>query len=106
MSLNAESNTPTLATPSSSATATRGIPMTVFQDNASAFATKQPEAIDMERRSAVRRALKLIGEGRRGRAEYELARSVMHQARVAGLKTWPIGPSCPCGGHRCAGCPS
>jgi len=42
-------------------------------------------AIRAARRAGVTRALELIKAGRSGRAEYELGRSVMAQARMAGL---------------------
>lgn len=74
---------------------------TVFQANAGAFATTPEQAIDAERNAAVRRASALIVEGKPGRAQYELARSVVRQARIAGLGTQDIGPTCPCG-RRCA----
>lgn len=73
--------------------------MSVFTENAAAFATQQPAAIDMERRDATRRAAVLIVEGKPGRARYELARSVIRQARIAGLGTQPIEPTCPCEGR-------
>lgn len=73
--------------------------MSVFTENAASFATQQPAAIDMERRQAVRKAAGLIVEGRPGRARYELARSVMRQARIAGLGTQPVEPVCPCEGR-------
>ncbi|WP_154402720.1 hypothetical protein [Nocardioides speluncae] len=59
--------------------------MSVWSDNASAFATHPEEAIDQERRSAVRDALALIGEGDPGRAEWRLVRSFRRQARLAGI---------------------
>lgn len=72
---------------------------TIWQDNAAAFATQQPAAIDMERRAAVRKALQLIVDGQPGRARYELARSVVRQNRIAGGGTVDIHPGCPCGGR-------
>ncbi|GAB2762826.1 hypothetical protein [Nocardioides pakistanensis] len=75
--------------------------MSVFTDNAAAFATTQVDAIDHERRTATRKAAALIVAGKTGRAQYELARSVIRQARIAGLGTPEIGPTCPCGGRRC-----
>lgn len=77
--------------------------MSVFSDNAAAFATTQPAAIDAERRDAARRAAALLVEGQPGRARYELARSVIRQARIAGLGTHVVEPTCPCG--RAGGCP-
>lgn len=74
---------------------------TLFQDNAAEFATTPEQAIDFERNSARRKAIALIAEGRTGRAQYELARSVIRQARIAGLGTQEIAPACPCGGSRC-----
>lgn len=73
--------------------------MSVFTENAAAFATQQPAAIDMERRDAARRAAALIVDGKPGRARYELARSVMRQARIAGLGTHAVEPVCPCEGR-------
>lgn len=102
LSLNAHGTPLTLAT-THDRTDNGGTTMTIFQSNASAFATEQPAAIDMERRSAVRLAAQLIVQGKPGRAQYEIARSVVRQARIAGLGTQHIAPSCPCG--RIEGCP-
>lgn len=71
----------------------------VFSDQASAVATTADTAIDQERRSARALATQLILDGRPGRAQYELARSVVRQARIAGLGTQEIAPACPCGGR-------
>lgn len=73
--------------------------MSIFTQNAAAFATTQPAAVDMERNAAVRKATALIVAGKPGRAQYELARSVVRQARMSGLGTIPIEPSCPCEGR-------
>lgn len=43
------------------------------------------EQIDWHRRVAVRKALDLIAEKRRGRAMFVLMRSIENQARVAGI---------------------
>lgn len=56
-----------------------------------------------ERRSAVREAAQLVAAGRRGRAQFVLARSVMRQARILGVGHTDIGPTCPCGGRCPAG---
>lgn len=71
----------------------------IWQDNAATFASQQAPAIDQERHAGVREAMALILEGRPGKARYVLARSVMRQARIAGLGTHPINPECPCGGR-------
>ena len=71
--------------------------MSVYSQNAATFATDQPAAIDMERRAAVTLVTQLLLDGKPGRAQYELARSVMRQARIAGLGSPVIGPACPCG---------
>lgn len=71
---------------------------TLFSAQASAHATQAGDAIDMERRSAVTLAAQLIAEGRPGRAQYELARSVTRQARIAGIAAAQV-PACPCGGR-------
>lgn len=75
--------------------------MSVFTENAAAFATTPEQAIAAERHEATRKAAALIVAGKPGRAQYELARSVVRQARIAGLGTHEIAPVCPCGG----GCP-
>lgn len=75
--------------------------MSVFTQNAAAFATTPEQAIAAERNEATRRAVRLLVDGMPGRAQYELARSVVRQARIAGLGTHEIAPVCPCGG----GCP-
>ena len=73
--------------------------MSVFTENAAAFATTQAGAIDAERNASTRRAVALLVDGKPGRARYELARSVMRQARIAGLGTLHVDPTCPCGGR-------
>lgn len=60
--------------------------MTMFQDNAAEFATTVEDRIDHERRAGIEKVLACLREGRRGRAHYELARSVERQARVAGCR--------------------
>jgi hypothetical protein len=77
-------------------------PQTVWQANANQFASTPGAYIDQERRAVVRRALALIVEGRPGYAEFVLARSVMRQARIAGLGDIEI-PACPRCGTRCPG---
>ncbi len=72
---------------------------TIWQGNAAAFATTPPTAIDAERHDGVRRALDLIVDDQPGRALYTLVRSVERQARIAGLGTHPMQPTCPCGGR-------
>lgn len=72
---------------------------TVWQQNAEAFASQQPAAIDQERHAAVREAAALIAAGRPGYALFKLARSVERQNRIAGGGTIPIHPGCPCGGR-------
>lgn len=72
---------------------------TIWQQNAEAFASQQPAAIDQERHAAVRESLALIVAGRPGKARFVLARSVMRQNRIAGGGTIPIHPGCPCGGR-------
>ena len=74
--------------------------MSIYTENVSRFATEQPAAIDMERRAAVTLVTQLLVDGKPGRAQYELARSVMRQARIAGVGSVDIAPSCPCG-RRC-----
>lgn len=73
--------------------------MTLVSDNVAAFATTPQQAIDQERNAAREKVLRLIVEGMPGRAQYELARSVVRQARIAGLGTLEVGPVCPCGGR-------
>lgn len=72
---------------------------TVFQDNVELAAYTPEVAIAHERRATVTLAAQLIVDGRPGRAQYEMARSVMRQARIAGLGTQTIAPVCPCGGR-------
>lgn len=74
--------------------------MSVYTDNASRFATDQPHAIDMERRATITLAVQLLVDGMPGRARYELARSVMRQARMAGVGSVDLGRVCPCGRSR------
>jgi hypothetical protein len=74
---------------------------TTFNQNAAAFATTPEVAMSQERRSTITLAMQLIRDGKPGRAQYELARSVTRQARIAGLGTPSIVPTCPCGGRRC-----
>lgn len=71
---------------------------TIYQDNAERFASTAGDYLDQERHVAVRTALQLVVEGRPGRAQYVLARSVMRQARIAGLGDVVIA-GCPCGGR-------
>jgi hypothetical protein len=73
--------------------------LTIWQQNAVAFATRPESAIDAERRVSRQRALKLIGEGRPGYALFVLARSVERQNRIAGGGTVPVEPLCACGGR-------
>ncbi|WP_248582573.1 hypothetical protein [Nocardioides sp. InS609-2] len=75
---------------------------TVWQENAARFASTPVSSIDMERRSAVRRAVELLAErpSRRGYALFVLVRSVERQARIAGAGSIPIEPLCACG-ERC-----
>lgn len=63
--------------------------MTLHQDNAARFATRAAEAIDTERHVGVRHVLSLILDGQRGRAEYELGRSLQRQAGLAGIQLGP-----------------
>ena len=60
--------------------------MNIFSDNASEFATKPAQAVDAERRAAVRGALAQIKGGHRGRAFYDLVRSFERQARLSGIR--------------------
>ena len=70
-----------------------------FAEAAHAAAYTPEQAIAAERNHAVRTAAALVIDGRPGRAQYELARSVMRQARIAGLGQVEIQPACPCGGR-------
>ena len=74
---------------------------TSWQQNAASFATTPEQAIDAERHRGVRRALGYLTQEQpsRGRAFYELSRSVIRQARIAGLGTLDLQPACPCGGR-------
>ncbi|HEY1177556.1 MAG TPA: hypothetical protein VGF17_15470 [Phytomonospora sp.] len=71
---------------------------TVYQWNASAFASTPPAYIDQERHAGVRRARDLITAGRRLAALHHLAASVERQARIAGLGAIPLPICIPCGG--------
>lgn len=71
---------------------------TIYQQNAEAFATQPADYIDQERHVAVRKAIDLLRAGKPGQAQYVLVRSVMRQARIAGLGSVEI-PCCPCGGR-------
>lgn len=73
---------------------------TVWQANATEFSSRPESYIDQERHVGVREALELILQGKPGRAQYVLARSVQRQVRIAGGGTVEI-PLCACGG-RCA----
>jgi hypothetical protein len=72
--------------------------MSVWTDNAAAFASRQESYVDQERHASVRRALDLIRDGRRGYAVFVLTRSVERQARISGVGMADI-PACPCGGR-------
>jgi hypothetical protein len=73
-------------------------PQTVWQANAAQFASTPDTYIDQERHAAVRKTIELIRQGRPGMAQFVLTRSVMRQARIAGLGDIEI-PACPrCGG--------
>ena len=73
--------------------------MTLFSDQASEHATTVDQALTAERRSAITLAAQLIVDGKPGRAQYELARSVVRQGRIAGCGTQVVEPVCPCGGR-------
>lgn len=73
--------------------------MTLFSAQASEHATTVDQALTAERRSAVQLATRLIVDGMPGRAQYEMARSLVRQGRIAGLGTQVIEPVCPCGGR-------
>lgn len=72
---------------------------TIWQANAAAFASTPEGYVDQERRVAVRRAIRHIVDGQRGKALYVLVRSVERQARIAGAGHIDIHPGCPCGGR-------
>lgn len=74
---------------------------TVWQQNAAEFATTAGTSIAQHRHDGVQRAIGYLEKGMPGRAHYELVRSVLRQARIAGLGAVPITLPCPCGG-RCA----
>ena len=73
---------------------------TIWQDNASRFASTQPEYIDQERHAGVRDAIQALREGRPGYALFKLARSVERQNRIAGGGTVSLGV-CPACGALC-----
>lgn len=73
--------------------------LTIWQQNAAIAATTPPSAVAAERHAGVRKAVHLIVDGTPGRAHYELVRSVQRQARIAGLGTLDLQPTCPCGGR-------
>ena len=60
----------------------------------------------MERRAAVREAVRLLVEGRPGRAEFVMTRSVMAQARALGVGHTHIGSTCGCGRPDCPSRPT
>ena len=74
--------------------------MTVFSENAAQFATRAEDYINQTRRAAAREAVELISAGRPGYARFKMTRSIMHQAKVAGLGVVPPIP-CPCGTDSC-----
>ncbi len=71
-------------------------PRTQAKENVERFASTADSYIAQERHSAVRRALELIKAGRPGYARFVLTRSVIRQARIAGLGDVDL-PTCPCG---------
>lgn len=76
---------------------------TVQAEDAHRVATRADTAVDMERNTTRQRVAQLLVEGRPGRAHYELVRSVMRQARFAGITTADLPVPCPCGGRCCHG---
>lgn len=72
----------------------------VITDNAQAFASRPEDYLAAERHSAVREAVALLREGKRGRAEYVMVRSFQRQARIAGLGHTDLAP-CRCCGMTC-----
>lgn len=71
--------------------------MTIAQDNVARFTQRAADSPDdpriaRERTTAVRDALTLILAGKRGRAEYVLARSLRRQLAHAGIGDLQLGP--------------
>jgi hypothetical protein len=56
------------------------------------------EAINAERAATMAKVRPMLGTGRPGRIHYEVTRSLVRQARIAGLGTLDL-PACPCGGR-------
>ena len=72
--------------------------MTVWQENAQAFASRAEQYLQAERNRSRNRAMELLRAGKPGQAYHEICASVTRQARISGIGHIPIG-SCPCGGR-------
>jgi hypothetical protein len=73
--------------------------VTTIHDIQPASARHLDDPIEVERTLGVRRSIGHLLIGNRGRAHYELTRSVMRQARMAGLGTPDLSTPCLCGGR-------